>query len=520
MLHVTTNEGQSWEIISPDLTRNDPKKLVSSGGPITQDNTSVEYYCTIFAAVESYHEEGVIWTGSDDGLIHVTRDGGKNWNNVTPPNMPEWMMINSIDINPFEKGGVYVAGTKYKLGDFRPYLYKTADYGATWTEITKGIDNSHFTRVVRADPERKGLLYAGTETGMYISFDDGASWKSFQQNLPIVPITDLTIKNNNLIAATQGRSFWMIDDLTVLHQLNDEVGSKSHHLYTPMKSYRMGGGNGATSKTAGTNHPGGVLVHFYVKDTAATDTISISFKESGADLIKTFSTHPNKDENEGKLKVEPGLNMMNWNMGYNGAKKFPGMILWWATTSGPTAVPGTYQVEMSVNGASQTSTFEIVKDPRSSTSQADLQAQFDFLIEIRNKLTDANQGVIDIRSMRKQIETVTAKLDEDQKELKEMAKDMLKDMKTIEESLYQTQNESGQDPLNYPVRLNNKVGHIASITGIGDYKPTEQAKAFFEEVAAQIDEQIDALNEIKGSRIAEFNKAVYEGKIDAVILED
>ena len=250
VLHVTMDEGQSWEIISPDLTRNDPTKLGSSGGPITQDNTSVEYYCTIFAATESYHEEGVIWTGSDDGLIHITRNAGKNWKNVTPPNMPEWMMINSIEINPFEKGGVYVAGTKYKLGDFKPYLYMTTDYGATWKEITKGIANNHFTRVVRADPERKGLLYAGTETGMYISFDNGSSWKPFQQNLPIVPITDLAIKDNNLIAATQGRSFWIIDDLTVLHQLNPALEQRAFHLYKPMNAYRMGGGNGQTSKTA------------------------------------------------------------------------------------------------------------------------------------------------------------------------------------------------------------------------------------------------------------------------------
>ena len=204
--------------------------------------------------------------------------------------MPEWMMINSIEINPFEKGGVYVAGTKYKSGDFKPYLFMTTDYGATWKKITKGISNNHFTRVVRADPKRKGLLYAGTETGIYISFDNGNSWKSFQQNLPVVPITDLAVKDNNLIAATQGRSFWIIDDLTVLHQLNPVIEKQAFHLYKPMKAYRMGGGNGLKSKTEGTNHPGGVLVYYFVKDTNQSDTISISFKENDGELIKTYST--------------------------------------------------------------------------------------------------------------------------------------------------------------------------------------------------------------------------------------
>lgn len=225
-LHVTTNEGHKWETISLDLTRNDPSKLGPSGGPITKDNTSVEYYCTIFAAIESPYEEGLLWTGSDDGLVHVSKDGGENWENVTPKNMPEWIMINSIEADPFTKGGAYIAATSYKNGDYQPYLYKTKDYGKSWTKIVNGIQNDHFTRVVRADPERKGLLYAGTETKMYISFDDGASWKDFQLNLPIVPITDLTIKDNHLIAATQGRGFWLIDDLTVLHQLSDEVAQK------------------------------------------------------------------------------------------------------------------------------------------------------------------------------------------------------------------------------------------------------------------------------------------------------
>ncbi|MEO9871249.1 WD40/YVTN/BNR-like repeat-containing protein [Ekhidna sp.] len=516
-LHVTTDEGQTWEVISPDLTRNDASKLGSSGGPITKDNTSVEYYCTIFAAVESYHEEGVIWTGSDDGLVHVTRDGGKNWNNVTPAGMPEWMMINSVEIDPFNKGGLYIAGTRYKLGDYTPYLYKTEDYGQTWTKITSGISSEHFTRVLRADPNKKGLLYAGTEAGMYVSFNNGANWQPFQMNLPIVPITDLALKNNNLIAATQGRSFWMIDDLTPLHQLSMANG-KTHFLYKPLDSYRMGGGNGRTSKTAGTDHPGGVLVNYFVKDTASTDTIAISFHENDGDLIKKYSTHPDKKAKEGQLEIKPGFNTMNWNLRYDGAKTFDGMILWWATTQGPMAVPGDYKVQMSVNGNETMQNFTLLADPRSESTQVDYQAQFDFLLKVRDKLTETHEAIINIRKAKSQISDVMKKADND--EISELGKGIIKEMSEIEKALYQTKNESGQDPLNFPIRLNNKLGHLASLSGMGNFKPTDSSLAFYDEVTANIDEQLKALSEIFDSRIKEFNQAVKDAEVAAVKLDE
>ncbi len=517
-VHVSMDDGQSWEVISPDLTRNDPSKMGSSGGPITQDNTSVEYYCTIFAATESYHEEGVIWAGSDDGLLHITRDNGSSWQNVTPSGMPEWTMINSVEIDPFNKGGLYVAGTRYKLGDYAPYLYKTEDYGATWKKITSGIDGEHFTRALRADPIKKGLLYAGTEAGMYVSFDDGSSWQSMQMNLPIVPITDLAVKNNNLIAATQGRSFWLIDDLTPLHQLEEAKG-KAHHLFQPMESYRMGGGNGRESKTAGTNHPGGVIVNYFVQDTAKTDTIVLSFHEADGDLIRSFSTYPDKKAKEGTLKVVPGFNTMNWDMKYNGAKTFDGMILWWATTSGPTAIPGSYKVKMSVNGVEQMQDFSIIADPRASSTDADYKAQFDFLMNVRNKLTETHEGIINIRKAKAQINDVLSKV-EDNEDLTTYGKDLIKEMGEIEKALYQTKNESGQDPLNFPIRLNNKLGHLASLEGIGNYPPTDASKAFYAEVTGQIDEQLNMLNKLFDSKIGEFNRMVKEAAIDAVKLEE
>ena len=517
-LHVSTDEGQSWQIISPDLTRNDPSKLGSSGGPITKDNTSVEYYCTIFAAAESTHEEGVIWVGSDDGLVHITKDGGDNWENITPSGLPEWTMINSIEIDPFNKGGLYLAGTRYKLGDFKPYLYKTEDYGKTWRKIVSGINDEDFTRVVRADPERKGLLYAGTEAGMYISFDDGASWNPFQMNLPIVPITDLAVKDNNLIAATQGRSFWLVDDLTPLHQLNDQTASKSYHLFKPMDTYRLGGGNGRESKTAGTNHPGGVLVNYFVKDTVKTDTITISFHEEDGDLIKLFSTYPDKEENEGELNIKPGFNTMNWNMRYNGSKKFDGMILWWATTEGPKAVPGTYTVKMNVNGQEQAQAFTLIKDPRSSSNQDDLEAQFDFLMSVRDKLTKTHEGIITIRMAKSQIKVLLGKV-EDEDELKKKGDEIVKSLTEIEETLYQTKNESPQDPLNFPIRLNNKLGHLGSLSGYGDFPPTESSRAFYKEVSELIDEQLTRLNKIVAEDISIFNQMVKEANIDAVQLD-
>ncbi|MDO9261611.1 MAG: glycosyl hydrolase, partial [Flavobacteriaceae bacterium] len=313
-VHVSSDEGHSFETISPDLTRNDPATLKASGGSITKDNTGVEYYGTIFAATESPLEEGLIWTGSDDGLIHITKDNGKNWQNVTPKLMPEWMMINCIEVHPTEKGSVYVVGTRYKLGDYKPYIYKTTDYGKTWKLITNGIPNEYFTRALRADAQQKGLLYAGTEKGMFISFDDGENWKAFQLNLPIVPITDLTVKGDHLIAATQGRAFWMIDDLTPLRQLSSEKISQPAILFKPQNSYRMSGSSRNDSKTAGKNHSGGVMVHFFVKDTLSKENYSLRFYEKNGKLIKEFSSKPDKEKNIEKLELKKGANLFNLNM--------------------------------------------------------------------------------------------------------------------------------------------------------------------------------------------------------------
>lgn len=520
-LHVTYNGGESWEIISPDLTRNDPSRMGSSGGPITKDNTSVEYYCTIFAVAESPFEKDLIVAGSDDGLLHITRDGGKEWKKITPP-LPEWSMFNSVEFDPFVKGGIYVAATRYKLGDYQPYLYKSKDYGATWTKITDGIDAGHFTRVLRADPKRAGLLYAGTETGMYISFDDGSSWKPFQLNLPIVPITDLTIKNDNLIAATQGRSFWLIDDLTPLHQLNDNVAKSEVHLYKPLPSYRMGagGGWGRPSKTEGKNHPGGVMIHYYVKDTAKV-AASLEIMDKDGKLIKKYSTKPDKKAKEEQLpKIKPGMNRFVWNMRYPDAEGFDGLILWAGGLTGPRAVPGTYKAKLTVNGKSQETDFELLKDPRTSGSASDIQEQFTFLMAVRDKLTETHQAIKKIRTAREQINKVTEPMrgKAEMKEITDLSKSMLDDMKKIEEALYQTKNRSGQDPLNFPVRLNNKLAALTSEASASDFRPNEQTKAVYKEITGQIDAQLGALNKIFNEQVPKFNEMVKAKQINAIQL--
>ncbi|MEJ2583520.1 MAG: glycosyl hydrolase, partial [Robiginitalea sp.] len=391
-VHMSTDEGQSWELLSPDLTRNDPDKLVSSGGPITQDNTGVEYYCTIFAANESPLKEGLLWVGSDDGLIHLTRDGGQNWEDVTPADMPEWSMVNSIEPSAFDEGTCYVAATRYKLGDFKPYLYKTSDYGKTWQKITNGIASEHFTRVLREDPKRKGLLYAGTETGMYISFDDGRNWKPFQLNLPIVPITDLAIKEDNLIVATQGRSLWILDDLTVLHQLEQSQSDAGAILFKPKDSYRTKGGTMRTpSKTAGQNHPNGVITHFYLKDFAEKDSVALTYTTLAGDTLATYSSYA-KDPDK-KLKVEKGGNTHVWDTRGKGAERLKGMILWWANLNGPKAVPGSYKVHLNAQGETQSQTFKILPDPRAEVSVADMQQQHEFITDINNTVDRAHQSI-------------------------------------------------------------------------------------------------------------------------------
>tara|TARA_B110000285_G_scaffold2156_1_gene2284 strand:- start:82 stop:1689 length:1608 start_codon:yes stop_codon:yes gene_type:complete len=500
-VHVTTNEGESWSVLSPDLTRNDSTKLKSSGGPITQDNTSVEYYCTIFAAAESPIKEGLLWTGSDDGLIHVSKNDGETWENVTPKGMPEWMMINSIEPSVYNEGTCYVAGTKYKTGDFEPYLYKTNDYGKSWKKITNGIPSEYFTRVLREDPIKEGFLYAGTETGIYYSHNEGTYWQPLQLNLPIVPITDLAVKNNNLIVATQGRSLWILDDLSLLHQALD-IDNKENILFKPKDTYRIGGSSNDKSLTTGTNHPSGVITYFYVKNPEEKE-IKLSYLNSKNDTIKTVSTKNKKD----KFKVKEGSNNYVWNTRGKSAENFEGMILWWASLNAPKAVPGNYKVVLSVEDENYTQSFDIVSNPNSETDVVGMQKQFDFITDINDTVDNAHKSIKKIRAINKQLTAFQEQYKDDERveELKEKAKKLSEDFSEIEKALYQTQNKSGQDPLNFPIKLTNKLGHLNSLVGMGDFPPTEQDIAVKDELTRKINSELEKFNALVSDEIKMFN---------------
>ena len=518
-VHVSENEGQSWKIISPDLTRNDPEKLKSSGGPITQDNTGVEYYCTIFAANESPLKEGLIWVGSDDGLLHLTRDGGNNWENVTPSIMPKWLMINSIEPSPFDPAICYVAGTLYKEGDFRPYLYRTLDYGKTWNIITAGISSEHFTRVLRADPNKKGLLYVGTETGMYISFDDGNSWNSFQLNLPIVPITDLVIKENSLIVATQGRSLWALDDLTVLHQISLKTADQPINLFKPKNSYRtIGGTLKSPSLTQGTNLPNGVVVNFNLKDyDAKKDTLVLSFKEKDGSLIKKFSSV----DKENKLDVKQGGNTFVWDTRYKGAKTLEGMIFWSVSFLGAKAVPGSYKATLIKNGDINEQCFEILPDPRSEGTLEDMRRQFNFVNQTNATVDKAHIAIENIRIIRKKLQDfqISYKENEEVIKLYEKSKELIDLLTEIEKSLYQTQNRSNQDPLNFPIKLTNKLGHLNELVTMNDFPPTDQDEVMRKILTTKINEHLENYKKIITEDLETFNKEFSKLDLDYLTLK-
>ena len=534
VLLKTTNEGQSWEAISPDLTRNDKSKMGTSGGPITQDNTSIEYYCTIFTFMESPVTKGVIWTGSDDGLVHVTRDAGKTWSNVTPKDMPEWIQINSIDASPHDPGTAYVAATMYKSDDFRPYLYKTNDYGKTWKKIVNGIPAGSFTRVVREDPNHKGLLIAGTEFGLYISYDDGENWKPFNLNIPVTPITDVAFqkRDRELVVATQGRAFYVLDDMPLLYQLTDSVATEDAHLFKPKDVYRFGGGGRggggrAGGGAVGENPAGGAVVYYSFKNRTQGD-VTMEFLDAAGKSINKFSSRPPAqpqeapapDAEEGfraappaRVAANAGLNRFVWNLRYPDATSFPGMIMWAGSLTGPTVPPGIYTVKLTVDGKTQTQTFEVKKDPRLSTTPEEYTKQVTLALQIRDKLSETNEGVIRIREMRKQLDEYTHR---DDKRVADAAKALGEKLTAVEEELYQTKNRASEDPLNFPIKLNNKLAHVLGVVEGSDNQPTQQSYMVYEDVATRVNGQFKTLDGLFTSDLAAFNKLIHDSNVPAI----
>ena len=521
-LFVTENEGQSWEMISPDLTTNDKTKQGPSGGPITKDNTSVEYYCTIFTAAESVLEKDLLWTGSDDGLIHVSKDGGKNWENVTPGEAGKQMMWNCIETDPFKKGTAYFVGTKYKLDDYAPYIFKTEDYGKTWKKIVSGINNLHFSRAMRADKVRKGLLYAGTEYGMYFSYDDGANWKKFQLNLPIVPITDLTIKENDLIVATQGRAFWALDDLSIVQQKDTAIASKNWHVFAVNDAFRSEGGGrrgnrggGAPLANMGENPPSGVVFNYFLREGIDTANLKITIYDKKNQPIKSFSKSA-KEVND-KIDYVAGMNQFIWDMNYPPGEKTDGMILWNGGIGSAKAAPGKYQAKFTMGKDSVWVPFVIKPNPNYAITEADYDAQLAFLLQVRDKFNQVQISIKDIRTVRGQITDFTSRIEgENTKEIKKMADSIQKQLTSIEEALYQTKSKSGQDVLNFPIRINDKLAGLYGVAASGQNAPSKQAREAFADLAGQADVQIDKLKKVISTDVATLNKMINEKQLPVI----
>jgi Sortilin, neurotensin receptor 3, len=494
----TTNEGQSWEKISPDLTRADPKTLVDSGGPITHDQNGPEIYGTIFTIAPSRFEKDTIWTGSDDGLVYITRDGGKNWKNVTPRGMPDFIRISLIEASPHNKGAAYVAAKNYQADDRKPYAYRTEDYGETWTPITSGIAGDDFVHAVREDPKRAGLLFAGTEHGIYISFDNGAQWQSLRLNLPDTQVADLMVEGDDLVIATHGRSFYILDNITILRELASGVPMEATHLFTPRDAVRP------------LNR---AVIDYYLAKPA--DTVTIDFLDPSGQVVRSFVSSPGgerrrpatadnaadagDDENPRGGGQRPpsraaGGNRFTWDLRYPGATTFEGMILWQVNADqGPVAVPGEYRVRITANGVTQTRAFHIVKDARlTSVSDADLAEQFKLAIAARDKTTEANTMVIRIRDLKK---TIAEKVKADPA-LNAAAERLTTRLSAVEEDLYQVRNKSFRDPMNYPIKLNNQLATLVRVIESADSRPTDQSYDVLKELSARLEEIRKRLDEI------------------------
>ena len=510
----TTNEGQSWERISPDLSRHDPSTLGPSGGPITLDQTGVETYAVIFALAPSPVDGTVIWAGSDDGYVHVTRDGGKSWQKVTPPDLPDFTRISLIEASPHDAGTAYLAGNRYQLSDRGPYVYRTNDYGRTWTKIVGGLAGDDFARVIREDKKRKGLLFLGTETGIHVSFDAGGTWQSLRLELPVTPVHGIEIKGNDLLIATHGRSFYVMDNISVLRQMTRDTTSEPVTLFAPADAVR------SVSR--------GAAIDYYLKN--AADKVTIEIVDAAGHSVRTFTGTPPKTEgavpDEGgeegfrgappaRVPVKQGMNRFTWDMRYPGARDFPGLIMWAGSTRGPMAPPGRYTVTLTANGMTKTADVQIRRNEAVRTvTDADLQEQFKLAKQINDKVTLANESVLRIRSLKDQIADRLGKTPD--AKIKAAGEALTEKLTGVEGEVYQYRNRSSQDPLNFPIRLNNKLAALQGIVESGDGKPTDQASTVFKDLSERLDKQIAQLEALVKTDLAALNKLLAGGKLDPV----
>jgi photosystem II stability/assembly factor-like uncharacterized protein len=534
-LFKTTDNGMQWEAISPDLTRNDKSKQQISGGPINKDDTGTEYYDTIFAVAESPVAKNLIWAGTDDGLMHITRDGGKNWTNVTPKDLPEWSRISQIDASPHDAGTAYVAVDRHQFDELRPYIYKTSDYGKTWTKITKGIPENTFVRAVREDPKKRGLLYAGTETGVYVSFDDGANWRSLQLNLPTTPIHDLVVKNDDLVLATHGRSFWILDDLSPLRQFSEEVAQHAVHLYTPATAHRMHNPNDEDRPRltlVGENPPPGAVIYYFLKE-APKGEVTIEILDATGKPVRKYSSKrmeeldappdPDDKKPEAEIKPEAGLSRFLWDVRYEEASRVPGYYLFEYKNGGlgPLALPGQYQVRLTVDGKSQTAPLELKLDPRVNVAQADLQKQFDLHIQIRDELSRVYDAVNQIQDVREQMSGLKKRLPENSstKPLLAAAGDLDQKMLAVRDELFQAKIRANEDSLAYPQRLDAKLAYLAlNVSEVSDSAPTEAAYRKFDKLKRQAEDYLARWAELQRTDLAGLQKMTSAQGIQAIVV--
>ena len=562
----STDEGGSWEIMSPDLTRNDPEKLVPSGGPLTLDTSGAEHYCTIACFIESQHEQGVFWAGSDDGLIHISKDSGDSWTNVTPADLPEWSFITTIEQSPHNAATIYLSATRLKLDDYKPYLFKTTDYGQSWERIDGSFPTyqgrTQITRIIREDPTTPGLLYVGSETGLYFSLDGGANWQRLEENLPVVPIYDLKLKDADLVVATHGRSFWILDDITPLRQAAAVQNGQAAVLFPPRKTermtlgwsvnafrgpgknYMMGLGSAITFTEgkgeygeqqrkmldAGENPPLGVIIYYWLNAEPETP-IALAILDKDKQEIKRFTSKPNNAEEpsagaNGKadekdpnaiLPAKAGLNRFVWDMRYPEATKVPGDLTSENVigATGARASTGDYVVELTVEDTTQVECFNISADPRVNVSQEEMDAQFQLWQQIRDKVDETHQGINKLRKIRKQLDIWTEQA-HDNEQITAAAKAITDKLTAIEDELIQTKAASAGDRLRMPMKLNTKLIGLISIVSAADARPPKQAYDVYGHLSGQIDSQLALLDGIIGDDLAAFNDLVLSANVTPV----
>ena len=528
VLFKTSNGGMSWTPISPDLTRNDKSKQGSSGGPVSKDDAGTEYYDTIFTIAESPVQQGLIWVGSDDGLIHVTTDGGQNWADVTPKEAPEWGRVDLVEASPHAAGVAYAAIDRHLLDDFRPYVYQTNDFGKSWKAINNGLPDHAYVHAVREDPVRKGLLFAGTEMGVFVSFTGGMDWQPLQLNLPAAPINDLIVKNNDLVVATHGRSFWILDDISPLRQITADSADQDVFLFKPEVAFRLhddheGAANAANR--AGSNPPNGAVIDYFLKS-APTDGITLEVLDSKGNVVRqlTSSTSPSSSGatrqgahgETAHLPAESGMNRFVWDLRLAPPVGVPGTVyMEGSQLAGTTVLPGAYTVKLTVQGKTQSVPLQVRSDPTVHTSEENLQKQFDLAVKVSDRISQAHTTVNQIRYIHLQvaalIERISGAAGSDA--IVEAANNLDQKMTAVEDALIQVHKTAEKDSFNYGGRLNDMFIALHEYVEQADAAPTEPTYAVFDYLDQQLDQQLNQWNTILKVDIPAFDKLVHERDI-------